>query len=286
MTNAAIRELTGISNLEQAWQSLFPGITSTSGIAIKINLISPSILPTHPQVVNTITNGLGMMFSGTYNLNNIILYDMYGNSYYTTAGYTINTGSTGVRCFGTPTVGYDTSFTIPVGSTTSHLSKIITQSSIQFMISAAVMKNHSGAGVTLTMKNHFGSVDNPGSLHSNYSPPTGCDPEVADINNCSIIKTKSKLFVIDALFGTATQGPTPPNRGFCYNGLIFSLDPVAADCVGRDIINTYRTPAVNSNYIQTAANYGLGNNNPANINIVYIDNPTPTSVSRWEAYSD
>jgi uncharacterized protein (DUF362 family) len=287
MTNAAIRELTGYSDLGQAWQSLFSGITTTSGIAIKVNLIYPSVLPTHPQVVNTITNGLGMMFSGTYNVNNIIIYDMYGNTTFTSAGYTINTGGTGVRCFGTPTVGYDTSFTIPVGSTTSHLSKIITQMT-QFIISAAVMKDHSGAGVTLTMKNHFGSVDNPSSLHGVYTPPTGCDPYVADLNNCNIIKTNSKLFVIDALYGIENGGPTSGSRDFCYNGLIFSLDPVAADCVGRDIINTYRATAghaaVNSNYIQTAANLGLGTNNPANINIVHIDNPTPTSVSRWEAY--
>lgn len=291
MTNAAICELTGITDLGQAWQSLFPGITASSGIAIKVNLIYPSVLPTHPQVVNTITNGLGMMLNGTFNVNNIIIYDMYGDTNFTQAGYTINRGTTGVRCFGTPStgVGYDTSFTIPVGSTTSHLSKIVTQMT-DFVISAAVMKDHSGAGVTLTMKNHFGSVDNPGSLHGVYTPPTGCDPHVADIMNSTIVKTKSKLFMIDALYGIESGGPTSGSRDFCYNGLIFSLDPVAADCVGRDIINTYRVTAghaaVNSNYLQTAANYGLGNNLPANIDIVYIDNPTPTSVPYWQAYSD
>ncbi|MDI6783564.1 MAG: DUF362 domain-containing protein [bacterium] len=290
MTNAAIRELTGIADLGQAWQSLFPGITGTSGIAIKINLIYPSVMPTHPQVVNTITNGLGMMFGGTYNVNNIIIYDMYGNTNFTSAGYTINTGSTGVRCFGTPTVGYDTSFTIPVGSTTSQLSKIITQMS-SYLINAAVMKDHSQAGVTLTMKNHYGSVHNPASLFHG-SQPNGCNPDIADINKCDTIKTRQKLVMIDALYGIESGGPTGGGRDFCYNGLIFSTDPVAADTVGRNIINQYRAAAghtqLDPTYIHTAAGPGylLGNDNLANINIVYINNPVPTEVSHWEAYTE
>jgi hypothetical protein len=85
-------------------------------------------------------------------------------------------------------------------------------------------------------------------------------------------------------------GPTSGSRDFCYNGLIFSTDPVAADTVGRNIINQYRALAGHSQldptYIHTAASYGLGNDNLTNINIVYIDDPTPTSVSRWEAYSE
>ncbi|MCX7918521.1 MAG: DUF362 domain-containing protein [bacterium] len=280
MTDTGIRELTGIAQLGQAWQSLFPGLTASSVIAIKVNCIN-NLLSTHPQVINTVINGLAQMLNGSFNINNIIIYDRT-NSELTAAGYTLNTGSSGVRCFGTnhSGVGYDTSFSIPVGSTTRNLTKIVTQYA-NYLINAAVLKDHSQGGVTLSLKNHYGSVNNPGTL-AHGSPPNGCNPDVADISNSTTIRTKTKLIIIDALFGKHTWGPGgSPN--ITFNGLIFSTDPVAADCVGRDILNTYKTTPVDANYIHTAASYGLGNDidiNRVNINLV------PTEVSRWEAYAE
>ena len=276
MTDYGIRTLTGISNLGLAWQSFFPGLTASSVIAIKVNCINGA-LSTHPQVVNALTSGLTQMVSGTFPANNIIIYDRTDGEL-TGAGYTINTGTSGVRCFGTnhSGVGYDTSFTIPVGTQTRNITKILTQYA-NYLINGAVLKDHSSGGVTLSLKNHYGTINNPGSL-AHGSPPTGCTPDVADISNSTTIKTKTKLIIIDALFGKHTWGPGgSPN--ITFNGLIFSTDTVAIDCVGRDILNTYRSTAVDANYIHTAASYGLGTD--TNINRVNI-NMVPAELSRWE----
>ncbi|MFB3896078.1 MAG: DUF362 domain-containing protein [bacterium] len=280
MTDRAIKELTGITDLGGAYESLFPGIIASNIIALKINCLFGT-MSTHPQVANTITNGLTQMFSGTYNSNNIIIYDNQ-DGLISARGYTINASASGVRCFGTDHsgVGYDT-YTIPVGSTTSRLSKIITQFA-QYLVNVPIMKDHSMSQISLSMKNHYGTVHNPGSLHAN-----SCNPYIADVNKATAIKDKTKLIVIDALFGCYNGGPDhAPN--FTYNGIIVSTDPVAIDCVGRDIINEQRVlhglTQYDPDYIHTVG-YELGNDNAANINIVKIDLGL-ASVSNWKDYKN
>jgi uncharacterized protein (DUF362 family) len=281
MTDRAIIKLTGISNLGAAYESLFPGIIDSHVIALKINCLFGT-MSTHPQVATTITNGLSQMFSGTYNPNKIIIYDNQ-DGLIAARGYTIYAGSSGVRCFGTDHsgVGYETS-TIPVGSTTSRLSKIITQYA-QYLVNVPILKDHSISQISLSMKNHYGTVNNPGSLHGNE-----CNPYIPDVNKAAAIKDKTKLIVLDALFGCYNGGPDhSPN--FTYNAIIVSTDPVAIDCIGRDIINEQRglhgLSQYDPQYIHTAAGvgYSLGNDNPANISVERVD-LSLTAVSNWKDY--
>ena len=74
MMDISIRRLTGQSTVGAAWLSLFPGITQSSIICIKVNCIN-SALSSHPEVVTTITNGLAQMNVGGQNFrrNNIII---------------------------------------------------------------------------------------------------------------------------------------------------------------------------------------------------------------------
>jgi len=59
-----------------------------------------------------------------------------------------------------------------------------------------VLKDHGTAGVTLSMKNHYGSVDNPGSLHGGQ-----CDPYIPELNNVPDIKDKTRLIVLGWISG-------------------------------------------------------------------------------------
>ncbi|MBU1650608.1 twin-arginine translocation signal domain-containing protein, partial [bacterium] len=76
MMDEAIRRYTGYSDLSTAYQSVFPGITESSVIGIKVNCINNS-LSTHPLAVEALTNGLQQMqFGGNYfAANNIIVWD-------------------------------------------------------------------------------------------------------------------------------------------------------------------------------------------------------------------
>jgi len=288
MLDAAIKELTGQATVGDAWLSLFPGLTTSEVISTKVNCIN-SQLPSHPEVANCIANGLTQMQIGieTFPDNNIIIWDRT-DSELTSSGYTINAGPTGVRCFGTnhSGVGYS-STSIDVAGVTSYPSRIVTDLCAH-MISLAVLKNHSGPGITLNLKNHYGSVNNPGSLHG---PGYLCDPYIAALNLAfrDDLGKLQKISIIDALFGSYSNGPGGAPQ-FVYNGLILSTDPVACDYEGMLIINEERANhglgPVNAPYIQTSADYGLGTNDPAEIDLRWIINPGVDESQPWLALGE
>ncbi len=283
MMDASIKTLTGINDLGEAWKSIFPGISSSSIIGIKVNCIN-SALPSHPEFVNCIVNGLRQMqFSGVpFNPYNIIIWDRT-NSELISCGYTINYNTPNqVRCFGTDHsgVGYDNTcpLTIQTGSGpyTRYPSRILSLL-VDYLIDVAVLKNHSSSQVTLCLKNHYGSISNPGGLpHINY-----CNPEIPSMNQQirDVVTPNNiqKLFIIDALFGNVTSGPGgSPNCN--PKKLIMSKDPVACDYRGWQVINIERQGLGQSPiswpvyHIQTASQspYNLGT---TDINLIEINNP-------------
>ena len=286
MMDESIKALTGIQDVGEAWKSNFPGITENSIISIKINCINSS-LPTHRPTVNCIVNGLALMnFSGTfYKKNNIIIWDRTDYEL-TASGYTIYTGSdpNTVRCFGTghSGIGYDNTNPLNVNGVTSNPSKIISQMS-DYVINAGVLRTHGTSVVTLTMKNHYGSVHNQGSLHGGQ-----CDPYIPatnqQIRDVLSPNNKQKIFIIDGLFGLYSGGPGgSPN--FNPKLLIMSKDTVACDYQGQNVINQERQrhslQPVNAPHITTAAQspYSLGT---TDINLIEINNPTAMEERKIE----
>lgn len=281
MVDAGIKQLTSQASVGDAWKSLFPGITSASTIGIKINCIYASGLSSHSQVVDAIINGLHAMDVGgsPFPLNNIIVWDRTDWEM-TTAGYTINTSASGVRYFGTnhSGIGYDSSATATVDGQTIHFSKILS-TFCDYLINVPVVKNHSGAGVTFSMKNYYGVVDSPASLHSNY-----CNPAIAELNNVPLVSSKTKIVVCDALYGLYQGGPTSGWTGYAFtpNAIYLSTDRVAVDYELLQLINQERaahglSPLTSmAAYIQTANDLGVGTNDPNQITVIDITNPSST----------
>jgi hypothetical protein len=273
MMDAAIKELTSQSTVGDAWLSLFPGLTTSNTISTKVNCIN-SNLASHPEVANCINNGLTQMQIGPeiFPDNNIITWDRTDGELMN-SGYTINDTSTGPRCFATnhSGIGYASS-PVDVNGVSSYPSSIVTDHCDE-MISLAVLKDHGMAGITLSLKNHYGSIHNPSSLHS-----SNCDPWIAALNRAirDDLGKLQKVSIIDALFGIYNGGPGGSPQ-FVYNGLILSTDPVACDYEGMLIINQERAShgygPVNAPHVQTAADYGLGTNDPAHIDVRWIINP-------------
>ncbi len=99
MVHAAVRALTGIGVTAWAWKSLFPGITAAHKVGIKINL-SCGDVPTHPQVVNAIIDGLLMMdLDGLQLPKNITVWDMDNPFFCPQTGYAVNYGGPGVQYY-------------------------------------------------------------------------------------------------------------------------------------------------------------------------------------------
>jgi uncharacterized protein (DUF362 family) len=278
MIDDGIKTLTGINDTGNAWKSIFPGITAASVIGLKVNtLFDTKNVGTRPEVTYAVADGLTKMdFGGTlFPANNIIIFDL-GSNYLETQGYTLNTSTTGVRCFATSSHAA-TSYN--VNGATLYISNIIA-TQINFMVNIAQLKQHSITGLSLCMKNHLGSINDPGACH-----PNNGDPYLPGVCALAPIQTKQKLCIIDSLFGIKEGGPSGAIN-CAPKKIIMGQDIVAIDCTGRDLLlaqgmsTVYSTQA--SAYINTAATtYSLGNNNPANINTVNISSPI-TGIGKTE----
>ena len=258
MVDMGVMQFTGQESVGDAWASLLPSFSPDDLVTIKVNCINSS-LSTHPEVVNAIATGL---IAAGVKENNIIIWDRT-NHELTSARYKLNTTDAGVRCFGTNERGWNYDTQVKVSNQNQRLSKILTSS--DHIINVPVLKDHNTSGVTVSMKNHYGSVSNPGSLHGNQ-----CDPYIAELNNLPEIKEKTRLIVLDALVGIYRGGPSGAPQ-FKYNSVILSQDPVALDYQGWKILEAERKKhnmtLSQPRHIQTAAKLGLGTNDPDNIQV-------------------
>ena len=141
------------------------------------------------------------------------------------AGYAVNEGGAGVQCHGARGEGSEAP---------------LTQARVRFfqeiddcdaIINLPTPKQHGGAGISVSLKNHYGSVNQPGRLHDDW-----CDPAIAELNAQENIRDKTRLIVGAAL----KVSPADWNRPKREDALLLSFDPVALDTVARDILVRHR----------------------------------------------
>jgi len=268
MVDEGIKNLTGQSDVGEAWKSIMPNLDVTGVIAIKVNCRSAS-LPTHPEVTNAVVEGLlKMNFNGTsFPENNIHIYDNY-KAYFSESGYTLNSSSSGVRCY---TTNSYSSQSYSVNGVSQKLCTLVHDTS-DYLINIGVLKNHSSmAGATLCMKNHFGTCQSPRNMHINYG-----DPYIPALNALEPIKSKQCLSILDAIYGAAEGGPYG-GPTFIANKILMSQDIVAIDYLGRAMLEEQGSSTVSwATYIDSAADYGIGTNDPTKMEIINITNPSGT----------
>ena len=121
----------------------------------------------------------------------------------------------------------------------------------KYMINMALLRPHGLAGVTLSAKNHFGSIHFPNDggwspriLHNSVSRnlPMGSYSTLVDLLGHRQLGGKTMLYVLDGLY-TAEH-----NEGNVFkwaslgdhwaSSLLMSQDPVAIDSVGLDLLSS------------------------------------------------
>ncbi|MDP6777155.1 MAG: DUF362 domain-containing protein [Candidatus Latescibacteria bacterium] len=272
MVDSGVKWLADRQDVGEAWKALLPSISPSQTVAIKVNCLFPSI-PTHPQVAQAVINGLTRMaFDGQmFPQNNIIIYGDR-SSRMQSSGYTINSSTSGVRCIGSDTAGYSTD-SYDVSGSSQRLSKVVT-SMADHIINIPVLKNHGGvAGVSLSLKNHYGTCDRPSRLHGNNG-----DPYIPALSSLYPIKSRQRVNVLDALVGVRSGGPNGYPQ-FTANTIVLSKDMVATDYWGREILEDNGcTTTSYASHIDTAASvYRLGTNDPSQMDVVRLTNPTSQS---------
>lgn len=262
----AMVRLTGAANAEAAWKGLF---SPKDVVGIKVNCLFGRAASTRPEVAMAVAAGLQ---TAGVKPENIIIWDRSSHDLIK-AGYTICKEPGKVQCYGTDG-DYEPEATRQ-GSFNGRLAKILTQK-ITALVNVPILKDHGMSGITLAMKNHYGSFHNPGAHHGNH-----CDPYCADANAVPVIREKTRLIVADLVKPICNGGPglNSPEHQWDYKGLMVGFDPVATDTVGLQIIEEKRKefglPTLEQAgrpvlKLASAAARGLGTNDLAKIELVKI----------------
>jgi len=260
MLDASITQLTGLSAAQEAWAALF---SPADKVAIKVNTIGDSAYWTHPLLVMAVTDCLQ---EAGVPAEQIVIFDRQSLDL-DFAHYTVNQGGPGVRCYGTDgkyTKGWK------LADSDIGLSDIVLGCTA--LINMPILKNHSMAGFTFALKNHYGSFDRPSSFHYKSMPRA-----IAEVNALPPIKDRTRLVIGDALTICTTLQWAKALQG---NSILMSFDPVAADTAGLRLLHQAMAPdgldikptvELSQGWLTGAAQLGLGTNDEKNMELVELN---------------
>jgi len=274
----AVKAFTQKEDERDAWASLLQPFRTSDIFGIRVNCISAKC-PSRPELVEAIVeslNGIGIP------PEQIIIWDRTGWEK-EKAGYKLNRGGKGVQCYGLDAegVGHDEQSTveIPSANLVLPLGRLLT-SICDHIINVPVIKDHSTSGFTFSLKSAYAYLPlskaipridkRVRAMHAHH-----CDPQVAELNLCPLIRKKNRVVIGDALLGVFDGGPIAP-ADWRPNRLIIGKDLVATDTVALSILEAKRVEAgfpslkEKASHIQTAARYGLGQGDPAQIEMVEL----------------
>ncbi len=278
MIDRSIQELTGLKDIAAAWRSLLPGYVKGRKIAIKVNFNCSSGCSDADNIIDAIAepvNALvrGMEAAGVH-AQDIWIYDAVRdvparfhkklrNNKVVTFARVASCGNLKAGFSGkakNSVINFTKS-----GVPSRTITDVLTQA--HYLINMPITKKHS-AGMTLGYKNHFGSIDKPGQLHnwiygwsSKYS--ASWNPLVEIMANPHI-GGKTILTVADCLYGDKIRNYYAPKPWTTFGNkspatLMLSTDPVAIDCVQRDVLFA-ESPgsSMSDDYLKLAAKAGQG----------------------------
>jgi hypothetical protein len=301
MVQTGLQLLTGQVSWPDIWSVLFErvhpgGYSAGQKIAVKVNLNMNYDCETLGNIIGALPQPVLGMISGLVaagvSPGDVIVYDSirHPTSYFRDP---IWAAYPGVKLLGTvpgtspcpgviaPTYGSDSSLTVrfsdPDGNISDRqLADVLYEAT--YVVNMPIIKAHNveaGNAVTLSLKNHYGSIDyivrdedtylhdyilNKNPLYrSTYSP-------LVDIWLNPNIRDKTILILGDGLYGS-TGCCDPPIQawdifgGDACNSLFFATDPVASDCVMADLVvaeDDRVTREHTYDYIFCAQEAGLG----------------------------
>jgi len=265
LLDRAIAAYTGHANPVAAWKSLVP---MDKVIGLKVNGLGSKGIATHPALIMAVAERLQQ---AGVKPGNIVVWDQ--NVHFLQAcGMTVNTDPAKMRAYSSDVAGWDDEEST-WGVARIRLTKILSRD-CDMVINMPILKDHEGAGVTFAMKNMYGVVDKPFTLHANH-----CNPAVADLNCIPVIRNKVRFTIGDAMSSVFDGGPGfHPERLWQPNALIVGEDRVAVDHTAWQMLErkraeegmpTFEAAGRPPRYIATAADaaHKLGFDDPARIHL-------------------
>lgn len=276
MVQAGLQLLTGQTAWTDIWDALFRqvnpnGYSAGQKIAIKVNLNMSQDCNNHGNIIDALPQPVLGLISGMaaagVQPGDVFVYDSIRvpTRYLRDPIWAVYPdvkflgavpGSSPCPGVIAPSYGMDPSLTIPFNDPYGYINErrladVLYEAT--YVINMPIIKRHSGEEfnpVTLSFKNHFGSIDRiTGNGNDNLHHyidithalyQTGYSPLV-DICSNSNIRDKTVLILGDGLFGGTGWGSPPIQAWSIFgdeacNSLFFGVDPVAIDCVMADLI--------------------------------------------------
>ena len=256
MVDSLVCGLTRKGSVSDAWKALF---SSKEKIAIKVNCLFPPVT-TNPDTVQVIVES---MASAGFDPTRIIIFDRSDDDLQK-CGFKLTDSPKGAKCYGTK----DYVYPVKLSGVETKVSKILADE-VDALINVPVLKHHEIAGITASLKNHLGTVPNPGDLH-----PENCS-RLAELNALDPIRKKTRLILLDGARGQCDKGPSfSPTYMWNYSGMMASTDTVAIDTIAaREILAMRHKMGLEGpirppiRHIELAAKMGLGASDPAQIEV-------------------
>ncbi len=271
MVEVGIKKFTNRVTVKEAWEEIIPD--PDKKVAIKVNCQITGIF-TKAKVVSAVTEGL---ITRGVSPSNIIIYDLTDNAF-AYAGFKKNSG-VGIKvgtCNELGGYSWTTWFKTPLPFVGNKFCKVLAGEGAygcDYLINMPVLKALDGyAGVSISMKNHFGSISSPDRLHSTIQD------SIAMLNAHDLIVKKTRLILVDAIFAEYKWfNGRDQETVDVTNQLLFGTDPVAIDSIGWQMIESLRKShslkplEPEPVFIHKAAlEYGLGNDDLKRIDLVDI----------------
>lgn len=276
MLDKGITTFAGNSSATDAWKKF---ISPEDVIGLKVNTLGCADIKgmDYTQHFGSIVGAIagGLKKTGVAD-KNIVVWDR-SEEEMKEAGYTMQSDPGSMRFIANKVsrrdAGEYAATTYPVGGLSSRVSRILDEVTTS-MINICVPKTHGRSVFTNAMKNHYGTVDNPGQMHGNNC----CNPGIAEVNAIPIIRKKQKLIVSDALLMVIEGGPRWDRRFIRpFGGILVGTDPVAVDAVALSLLDELRKAegmeplAPRVPHIGLAEQLGLGKSKLEDIDLITVN---------------
>jgi len=271
LLDKVVMDVSGGTSVPDAWDRLFRyhnqrmgrgdvGYTAGQTVAVKINLNSggggSNATDASPQLVRALldhlVNRVGVAQA------NITLYDVMRSNISAVRDYNVGTfPSVKYNSYGGTTSGLTFSSSV-VSDANSRLIAVAARNAT-YHVNMALLKRHSRhndvwsgsdgqTGVTLCGKNLFGSTASASGMHESIrdwksTRGMGSYNAIVDLLGSRYIGANTVLFILDGLYSTDIHNGTPkkwsgaPFGNDWPSSVFASLDPMAIDSVGLDLLN-------------------------------------------------
>jgi hypothetical protein len=276
MVDCGVMALTGTTNRAAAWQALMPDYFSGQRVAIKVNLNNAQSESDDDNSIDALIEPVNGIIRGLKQIgvaeSDIWVFDairpipnrLRNGCAFPGVQFSGGWGPNWQGFSATERVTFQPSGAPPLDS--QRISNVLVNA--DYLINMPIMKKHCCAWVSLSFKNHLGSIEDCVALHgyifpyqSNY---TAAYSPMVDIYKNRHFVGKTVLTIGDGLFGSRGDQFTEPRPWATFgdqapNSLFFSKDPVAIDCVMYDFLEAeVGVPSGADDYLVLAAQEGLG----------------------------